>query len=588
MANNRKQTNSKRVRSSYSQRALSFLFFFFLIFLLIAAGRIVYMQTIKHSELQKLAEQQRLRQKELIPTRGTIYDREGESLAVSVQVYDIIADPTLIDEPEKAASIVASATNGDFEAYKKAFAKQGKKRYSVVERKVGQEQVDEIKRRVSDLPAKTKDEIAFKRSMRTLSYQLNYRRSYPSGASASQVLGFTNFENEGAAGIERYYDKILAGTPGVSFSEVDVAGNPIPSGIQTVIEPTPGDDIMLTIDKDIQFYAESKLEEAVERHQAAAGSVLVMNPKNGEIYAAASYPSFDSNHFNKSKPEEQRLRVVTDAYEPGSTLKAITVAVGLETGSVAPDTLFTVPWQMQVGTRTIKDSSQHATAGWNTSQIIEQSSNVGTTLIANKIGKTKLYQGFVDFGLNEKPAVDFPGVTRGILNSPEKWADVSLSNISFGQGISVSSLQLARSVSAIANGGTLVTPHFLKDIPADPSLVRDWEKKEIISSEAASQTNAILENVMTEGTGKNIKVPGYRVAGKTGTAQKAMPGKGYVPGKYIGSFIGYLPASNPEAVILVMLDEPKAGYYGGVVASQAFSDIASYTMKHLGIKQDAP
>lgn len=577
---NRKAGTKKR---SLSRTAINLLFYMFALLLLVAAVRITYMQTVQAAELAELAEQQRLRQIETPAARGTIYDREGEVLATSVQVYNIIADPTLITRPKQASEMLAQALGGSAETYEGLLKKQGTKRYSPVAKKVEAEAVDRLKAAINLLPYESKQDQAFKQGMRALSYRLDFRRAYPAGMVGAQTIGFCNFENKGGAGIELKYESILAGEPGVSFSERDTKGNPIPSGVQRSIEPKAGNDIVLTIDKDIQFFAEQEVAAAVKRHKGISGSFIVMNPKTGELYAAGSVPTFDPNLFNKANPEDMKNRALVDLIEPGSTLKCLTVAGALDTQTVTPATEFKVPWQIKVGTRMIKDSHVHATTTMTVSEIIEQSSNVGTTRIAQKMGKEKLYQTFEKFGLKEAPGLDFPGSLRGRITKPAQWVDVSLSNYSFGQGVSMTPIQLSRAISAIANNGIMVTPHLLKDIPSNPTLVEKFEEKQVISSETASETVGILKKVMTQGTGKTITVKDYEIAGKTGTAQKALPGVGYAGGKYIGSFVGFLPADEAELLVFVMIDEPKEGYYGGTVAGEAFSAISAYAASHLGI-----
>ncbi|MBK5210752.1 MAG: penicillin-binding protein 2 [Coriobacteriia bacterium] len=555
----------------------------------VAFIRILIFQTVESSALKSAAQAQRLRQTETPAARGTIYDREGEVLATSVQTYNIVADPTLIPRPHQSAVLIASVIGGDVSQIEKSLTKQGRKRYSIVAKKVDASAVDVLKKKIDAIAlpdssvSNYKKELRYKEGLQSLSYEKVYKRIYPCNETASQVVGFANVENVGSAGIELQYDDILKGTPGVSFSEKDSKGNPIPSGIQKTIDSQRGKDIFLTIDKDIQFYSENELKKAVKDYKGIAGSVIVMNPKTGEIYAAASVPTFDANKYNKAKQTSIRNRALTDTYEPGSTLKCLTLAGALERGVVSAKTTFSVPDSLKVGTRTIRDSHTHGTQTMTTSQIIEQSSNVGTTKIAKKLGKTSLYNTLKSFGLTARPGLDFPGSGHGWLPETKNWSDVSLSNLSFGQGVSLTPIQLARAVGGIANGGLMSTPHLLKDIPSDQSSVEKYSTVRVISQSTAEEETKILEKVMTQGTGKGAEVKGYAVAGKTGTAQKAIPGKGYVAGKYIGSFIGYLPAEDPQLLVLVVIDEPSAGYYGSTVAGGAFAKIASFSASHLGI-----
>ena len=311
-----------------------------------------------------------------------------------------------------------------------------------------------------------------------------------------------------------------------------------------------------------------------------------MDPRTGDIYAAASYPFFNPNRYGKADPDAYRNRAITDVFEPGSTLKCVTLAGALEAGSVTPKTKYRVPYSMQVGTRTVRDSSEHGTERWSVEEIIAKSSNVGTTLIAQEMGEELLYDTLASFGIGAAPGLAFPSAVTGSLPGVSSWSDVSLANISFGQGVSTTPVQLARSIAALANGGVLTQPRLVLDVPADPDMVPEPVAERVVSSSTAQDVTDILESVMEDGTGRDISVPGYTVAGKTGTAQKALPGKGYVKGKYVSSFVGYLPAQNPELLILVVIDEPKAGYYGGVVAGKAFENIAAFATSHLGIAPD--
>ena len=576
-------------KTSFSRTVITGFFVVFAALLLLAFGRIFYFQIIKGPQLSQEARNQRMRQIETPAKRGSIFDREGETLATSLQTYNIIADPTLISRPHQSAQLIASCIGGDAAEYETKLRRQGKRRYSIVAKSVDSSKINLLKKQISAIDCGDEESSTFKAlkkykdGLRALSYELTYKRTYPGGTIASQVVGFTNTEGVGSAGLELYYDELLKGTPGLSFSERDSKGNRIPAGIQRTIEAQDGSDIVLTIDKDIQFYAEKELKSAVKKYDGVAGSVVVMNPKNGELYAAASYPTYDANKYNKTKPENIKNRALTDLYEPGSTMKCVTIAGALNYGAVTPETKFGVPYALKVGTRTVKDSHHHAPQSLTASQIIEQSSNTGTTKIAQKLGKEDLYNNFVKFGFTKRPGLDFPGSSHGWLPSPDSWADISLSNFSFGQGVSATPVQMARAISAIANKGVLETPHLLKDVPSDPTKVQNLPTSRAVSESAAAQTTTILKKVMTKGTGQGIKVKGYSVAGKTGTAQKAIPGKGYVSGKYMGSFVGFLPADDPQLLVLVVIDEPKRGYYGSTVAGGTFANIASFAARHLDI-----
>ena len=410
------------------------------------------------------------------------------------------------------------------------------------------------------------------------------KRVYPSGDLAAQTLGFMGIDGTGLAGIEKRYNSVLAGKSGVLLGERDPYGRPIPGGVQKSVDPVDGHDIVLTIDKDIQDHAQVELEAAVKKWGASGGSITIMNPQDGEIYAMTSTPGFDPNNYQKADPKGFRSRPIQDAYEPGSTIKSVTAASVIGDGLFTPNSMFHLPTTLKVAGFTIHDAEGRGSVDWSLTQIVTNSSNIGAAKMGMKLGKQGLYDSFKSFGLTEATGVDFPGEARGWLPVPAKWQNGSVASISFGQGLSVTPLQLARAVSAIANGGTLVTPHFLLDVPQDPSKKVAWPTRVACAHQTAVTTTNILKHVVTEGTGKAAAVPGYVVAGKTGTAQVALPnGLGYAKGEYISSFIGYLPADNPQLLIEVKLDKPSNAIFGGTVAAPTFSTLAAFCCDHLKI-----
>ena len=563
-------------------------FFVFLFFLAVfggAAARLVYLQVFDAQRLSALAEGQRVKTEQVAAQRGTIYDRSGQTLAVSVVSYDVFVDPALLESENTSAvaELLASKVGGDALVYGTKIAEGG--RYQLIARRVTSDVRDGIEDAIKKSDTDSEATADFKKQARaSIGYEMHYARRYPNGTVGAQVLGYVGGEDAGASGIELNYERALRGLPGSVIAERDTAGNEIPAGEQFIEDPVAGTDLVLTIDLEIQYKAQEELASAVEQFRAKSGSVIVMNPQNGEIYASASYPFFDPNKYGEENPAAFHNRAFTDAFEPGSTFKSLTLAGALERGSVEVGTTFAVPHRLRVGTRTVSDHDWHPTENMTVSEIIEISSNTGTTKIAQKMGERKLYDTLSSFGIGQPTGLDYPTSAKGILPELKNWSDVSLSNISFGQGVSVTAVQLVRAVAAIANGGKLVTPHLLKAAPADPSLVGDYPSEQVISGEAARATTDVLTRVMTRGTGKDIDVVGYTVAGKTGTAQKAAEGsRGYAAGKYVGSFIGYLPAENPSLIVFVALDEPTNGYYGSLVAGRAFENIATFAASHLGI-----
>jgi cell division protein FtsI (penicillin-binding protein 3) len=544
----------------------AFLFLALAVLFGVVAFRLVWVQVVAAPAYADKAKAQRMRDIEIAPRRGTIYDREGEPLAVSVEAKTIYAAPNAVKDKTGTAAALASVLGGDPSVYQAKLERKGW--FVYIARKVDLDQAKALE----------------KLKLEGIGFIDDSRRLYPSGELACQVLGFVGVEDKGLAGIERQYQDYLGGKPGVLLGERDPYGRPIPGGIQKSIQPVDGHDVVLTIDKDIQYHAQMELAQAVKDWGAKSGSVVVMNPKNGEVYAIASVPGFNPNDYGKAAPGAIRAKALVDSYEPGSTIKSLTAAAVIERGLFTPQTVLELPPTLKVGGRTIHESHARGTVHWSVTDIVTNSSNIGAVKLGMKLGKDGLYDYFRRFGLTEKTGIDFPGEAKGWLPPTSQWSASSIANIPFGQGVSVTPLQLARAIGAIANGGELVSPHLLLEVPGDKAAAHTWPKRRAIEASTAKTTNAILRAVVTEGTGTGAAVPGYSVAGKTGTAQKAVAGaKGYAAGKYIGSFIGYLPAEDPQVLICVTIDEPSNAIYGGTVAAPTFRRIAEFSMAHLKI-----
>lgn len=560
----------RRTRSVHKGRYLVLLAVLALL-LLIVAGRLVFVQVINAPTYAAKATAQRLRDMEIPPVRGTIYDREGEPLAESVAARTIYAAPNTVKDKTGTAQALAGVLGGSAKEYR---AKLNKDTGFVY-----------IARRVELTKAKRLEAL----KLEGIGLLDDSLRVYPSGTLGAQILGFVGLDGHGLAGIEKRYDEVLAGKPGVLLGERDPYGRPIPGGIQKDVKPVDGRDVVLTIDKDIQFHAQVEIEAAVEKWGAKNGSVTIIDPRSGEILAMASTPTFDPNDYRHADPKAFRNRPVSDAYEPGSTIKSITAAAVLDKNLCTPKTVFHLPPTLRVANRTIHDAEDRGTVDWDLAEIITESSNVGAVKLGMKLGKQGLYDSFESFGLTEATGVDYPGEARGWLPDTKLWSASSIANIPFGQGLSSTPLQLTRALGALANGGVLTTPHFLRDIPADPAYEPSWSTRRACSAATAKTTTGLLENVVKSGTGKSAAVPGFDVAGKTGTAQVALPnGRGYAKGRYISSFIGYLPADRPELLIAVKLDEPSEAIFGGVVAAPTFSVLAQFCADHLKITPSHP
>lgn len=544
------------------------IFWLFAVFTLAAAGlsvRLVYMQVVKADDWAAAAESIRTRELTLSPRRGTIYDREGEVLAASVPATTVYANPREVEDPQAVARRLVELFGGDYDFYLGRLTRDSGFSYLV--------------RKADAALAETLEEGGFD----GVYFLPDSRRVYPNGELAGQVLGYVDIDDVGRSGIELYYDEVLSGTPGELLVERGEGGLPIPGGVKNEIAAVDGDDLVLSIDKDIQAFAQSAIASATAEWDATSGTVVVMDPRSGEVYAMASSRAFDPNTYNTADLTAVPNRAVTDAFEPGSTFKAITAAAVFDRGVFARDTAFTLPYSIQVYDQTIRDSSPRGTVTYTFEDIIVHSSNVGTVKLAEGLGGRALYDYVVAFGLTQKPGIDLPGATKGLLADFDDWYRTTYANLSFGQGISVSALQLARAVSGIANEGVVPTPHLLIDTPGK-EFARTWPTQRAIGIAAAKQTTDVLVQAAGKGTRNQVEVPGYVVAGKTGTAQKAgEPGQGYIAGAYVSSFIGYLPAENPRLLVYVILDEPRNAYYGVTVATPTFNKVATFAAEHLRI-----
>jgi cell division protein FtsI (penicillin-binding protein 3) len=402
------------------------------------------------------------------------------------------------------------------------------------------------------------------------------------------VTGFTDRDGRGLAGVESGMQDVLAGKDGKTTAEVDKAGRVIPTGSTTSVVPVPGRGVQLTIDRDLQWYAQQVLAAKVAETQAVNGSVVVMDIATGEVLALATAPTFNPDDRN-ANPSRDALRNVAigDVYEPGSVNKVITAAAALESGVVTPDTVITVPPTYQVGRHTVHDAEQHGTEHLTFTGVLAKSSNIGTVEVAQKVGAQGLYDAMKRFGYGEKTGLGLPGESRGVLPKPQDWSGTSIATIPIGQGVSVNVMQVASVYATVANGGVRVTPTVVKAVADASGRLVPAPKatsRRVISPEVAAQLRTMLEAVVSaEGTAPLAAVPGYRIAGKTGTAQRVVNGR-YASGNYTSSFIGFAPADAPRLVTAVVLQGTgRAGYYGGSTAGPVFKDVMSFALRDLRV-----
>jgi len=418
------------------------------------------------------------------------------------------------------------------------------------------------------------------------------RRFYPKGPLLAHVLGFSGMDGEGLEGVEHRYEPYLHGEKRMMVLQRDAFGHTVfPKGMMER-SPTPGHSLTLTIDEVVQYIVERELEDAVGRARAKSGTMIVLDPKTGAVLAMAVSPRFDPNAVSALNPDRWRNRALTDAYEPGSTMKAMMAAAAIEERVVRPNTMvFGEHGRMTVANTVIHD---HERLGWiSFAQVIQKSSNIGAAKTGMALGEHRLYRYLQAFGFGQRTEIDLPGEGVGLVRDPKDWGRRSVASISIGQEIGVTPLQMVSAVAAIANDGMLMKPYVVSEIrDADNHILRQvppQAKRRVISRETARSVTKILEGVVTDGTGTNAAIPGFRVAGKTGTAQKIDPRTGaYSASRFVASFAGYAPADNPQLAMIVVIDEPLGDTQGGAVAAPVFSRVGEQVLSYLGVPSDAP
>jgi len=412
------------------------------------------------------------------------------------------------------------------------------------------------------------------------------KRYYPRKKLASNLLGFAGIDNQGLEGLELYFEKELKGLPSLVILERDASGGKIPFGIKRFSNYQDGNSIVLTIDEVIQYITEEALDKAFYQYKAKTGVAIVVKPKTGEILAMAVRPSFDPNYFNRFSRDLWRNRAITDIYEPGSTFKIITIATALEEGVVKLDDQFYCKGWIKYNGNIFHDIEPHGAQ--DLTGIVKNSCNIGVIQVGTRLDEKVFEKSIRRFGFGSLTEISLPGEVNGLVRSVKDWSKISLASLSIGQEIAVTPIQLIMAISAIANRGTLMKPMIVKEIvDSHQNRVKVFKPKpvrQVVSTETALTMTKILEQVVIDGTGKGAKVPEYRVAGKTGTAQKFDFSTGkYSKNKYSALFVGYAPVENPQIAILVLLDEPRGSYYGGIVAAPVFKEIASKALPYLSI-----
>lgn len=534
---------------------------------LIVVSRLVWLQVVDASRLQQMSWKQRTNVVTLFARRGTIYDRNGNVLAMSRECKTLYCNPKQVKNPARAAQIIADNLGGEASSYIEALTRDSG--FSYIAKKISNEDAKSIK------DALTKEQIE------GVFYQPDIKREYPYGNVAGQVLGLVSNEGEGLTGIENYYNDVLRGTNGEMIFEAGRDGTPIASGDPHIVEATHGSDIVLSIDINLQKKAEEVLAQGVKDCDGDSGSVMATDPATGEILCACSAPGFDPSNPSDLAEGALNLRAVSSAYEPGSIFKIITESIALDSKRVNPKQVFDVPASIQVGDGTVTDDDHRKSAAdMDLREILRRSSNVGVALVAQKcIGADVFAQGLDNFMIGQKTGIDYPGEVKGLVKSRIEYDGASLGTMAFGQSLAIPPVQMVQAVSSVANGGNIITPHFL--LSKSGEEVSWGVKGRSISEDTCNLIADYMRDVVESGTGKRAQVKGYNVSGKTGTGEQASPTGGYIAGSYVSSFLGFAPSAHARVCLYVGVNSTPQ--HANTAAAPLFAEIMKEALEDLNV-----
>ena len=556
------------MRDRRSDRRIRLLAVGFAVVFAAVFARAAWLQVVHAAPLAAMASRQHHETVTIPPGRGPIFDRTGVQLAIGEPTQTVYADPRQVTQPRAVAVAAQHLLGANANSlYPQLLAKKTSFLY------LG---------RFAD-PAQAA-KFMHRGYAGTFAYD-EEKRTYPQHTVASQVVGFAGTDEKGLSGLEVEYEHALAGRPGKQTVVRDPFGRAL-----DVVRSTPvreGTSVVTTLDHTIQANAESVLRQTIAQSHAKQATAIVLDPTTGGVLAMAQAPGYDANNAARVPIALQTNRAVTDTYEPGSTFKLVTIAGALSEGLVTPDTRYTLPYSIQVADRTIHDAERRSTETLSVSQILSHSSNVGAVTIAEKLGGLDLTKWISRFGFGHVTGLDFPGESAGQVLPLSQWSGSTIGNVPIGQGIAVTAIQMAAAYGAIANGGVWIQPHLVERVGGH--VLRDFAHHRIVSPDIDRKLKTMLTGVVDEhgATGNAAAIPGYTVAGKTGTAEKPGPG-GYNTGKYVASFIGMVPVAHPRLLVLVVVDEPSSAIFGGVVAAPAFAQIAKFALQYLGVPPDDP
>ncbi len=546
-----------------------FVFLFFLLSLAILIVRLFYLQGIKHSFYYKIANEEHIVSVELQPKRGTIFDRNMRVLAVNLNRISIYANPREIKDKERAVKIISTVLglSGDF----------------VTERLARDKGFIWIKRKVMN-----KEAAALKKfNIKGIGFVDESKRFYPNADSACHLIGSVNIDNKGQEGLEALYDSSLKGQEGFLVATQDAKRKLLHSYGEDFLAPKNGYNLILTIDEVIQNIAERELYKMYDKYNAAGATIVVMDPKNGDILALANFPSFDLNAPAKRQPDSVRNRAINDFFEPGSVFKVVTASAILEENAVGLNDKFDCEngaWK--VGKRVLHDHRPHGVMTFR--EVIEMSSNIGTVKAAGILGSEKMNKYMKLFGFYEKTGIDLPGEVLGMNRPLSRWTPTSMLAIPMGQEVTATAIQLASAISVIADNGFLVKPRIVKRVENDAGeVIKEFPpqvKRKVISPMTAYRMRKLLMGVVESGTGKKAKTEDFSTGGKTGTAQKVGPDGRYSSDKFVASFIGFAPVEKPVIAVAVCVDGPHPVYFGGDVSAPVFKNVVDESLKYLNVK----
>jgi cell division protein FtsI (penicillin-binding protein 3) len=547
------------------ERRIGLLFACFLLLFVIAIGRAAWVQGVQGGGLAADAQSQQTQTVTIPGRRGRILDRNGKELAVSEDAADVIATPYQVKDPAAAARRLAPLLHLSEEEILRSLADRSSG-FAYLARQVGLPTANRVR----------------KLDLAGITSVPSSRRVYPEGKLAASLIGSVGVDGQALTGLEAGDDDVLGAANGERQVVLDGLGNEIER--DTLSGAEQGDDVRLTIDAGVQARTEEVLAQLAQTYQPKRATAIVMDPRNSEVLAMADWPTFDPSDPSSATPEALRSMATGFTYEPGSTFKAFTVAGALSQHLVTPSTVFYLPIKIQVADRSISDAETRGAESLTVAQILAQSSNVGAVKIGLELGAERFYNWVRRFGFGDPTGIDFPGEERGIVPTLSEFSGSTIGNLPIGQGLSVTPMQMAAGYAAIANGGILRPPRLT--LAEGDTRTPAPDGKRVISKQTAAELTQMLEGVLAPGgTASEVSVPGYTLAGKTGTAEVAVDG-GYSETKYVASFVGFAPAQNPQLLVAVVVDQPQGSYYGGEVAAPAFGEIAKFALPYLEIPPD--